>query len=64
MKFSLRDTQTDFAIHDISSSKLIHILLEKKAIDDSRVTTAVSKIADLGIGKSIKIKWYSVTRTE
>ena len=45
MKFSIRDTQTDFAIHDISSSKLIHILLEKKAIDDPKVATAVTKIS-------------------
>lgn len=64
MKFSLRDTQTDFAIHDISSSELIHFLLDKKVIDELKINIAVSKIAELAINKSIKIKHYAIIRTQ
>lgn len=63
MKFTVRDTQTDFAIHDISSSKLVHFLTEKKLLNSKNNVAAISKIADLQINKQIKIKWYIVTRT-
>lgn len=64
MKFTVRDTQTDFSVHDISSSKLVHFLRDKKAITDRNITAAISKIADLKINQPLKIKWFIIMRTE
>jgi len=64
MKFSIRDTQTDFSLHEVSSSELIHFLLDKKVIDELKINIAVSKIAGLAINKSIKIKHYAIIRTQ
>jgi len=64
MKFSLRDIQTDFAIHDISSSRLVHLLLDKKIIEESSLPVVISKIADLHVNKSMRIKNYSIIRTD
>lgn len=64
MKFSLRDIQTDFSIHGISSSRLIHLLLDKKIIEESSLSVVISKIADLHVNKSMRIKNYSIIRTD
>jgi hypothetical protein len=64
MKFSIRDIQTDFSLHDLSSKELVNFLLNKKVITEQKISTLALKLSELTIGKGLKVKWYSITRIE